>query len=193
MVERNPTALLSPSPPRARIVIGRPEPLPLTPRSPDRRESSGHIKRNSATRAGAHLVILPPLSTPLAPQAPARQRRRASVFSLNRLLARLLRGDSAVITTFVACTGVVCLLGTAYLASYAKVAREEAQIHSLQQNLAAAQARHEALVQDLARLQSASRVSALARQMDMVPSGPSEYVGAPAGAGGAVDQVALAR
>jgi hypothetical protein len=72
------------------------------------------------------------------------------------------------------------------------VAREEAEIHSLQQNLAAAQARHEALVQDLARLQSASRVSALARQMDMVPAGPSEYVGEPVTVGG-VDQVALAR
>lgn len=97
-----------------------------------------------------------------------------------------------MITTFVACTGVVCLLGTAYLASYARVAREEAEIHSLQQNLAAAQARHEALVQDLARLQSASRVSALARQMDMVPAGPSEYVEAPPTAG-SIDQVAMAR
>lgn len=97
-----------------------------------------------------------------------------------------------MITTFVACTGVVCLLGTAYLAAYARVAREEAEIHSLQQNLATAQARHEALVQDLARLQSASRVSVLARQMDMVPAGPSEYVDAPGSAAG-IDQVAMAR
>jgi hypothetical protein len=71
----------------------------------------------------------------------------------------------------------MCVLGVIYLAAYAHVAKEEREIHTLQQNVSIAQARHQMLVQDLAHLQSSQRIDTLASQMKMVRVGTSEYLG----------------
>lgn len=194
MVETNPTTTQSFRPRVSRRPAWSPLTLVTVPRPKEKARPNSRTRaaRARAERVSSGVVVLPPMERALPREARSRARRKVGVLSLNRILSRLLRGDSAVITTFVACTGMVCLLGTAYLATCARATKEEQDIRTLQLNLAAAQARHQALVQDLTRLQSLSRASTIASELHMLPAGQSEYIDVPAQQG-QVDQLASAR
>ncbi len=100
--------------------------------------------------------------------------RKKAKQSLQRRLR--LTGEAAVIATMVASFAIVCAMGIIYFAAFAAVAAQGREIHSIQVNLSAAQARHENLVQQLTQLNSASRISELATRDGMVLGGQAQYV-----------------
>jgi len=84
--------------------------------------------------------------------------------------------EAVAITVLISFAWILGLLGIIYLAAYARVAKQGRDLHRLQQRLNVAQARHQALVEDVARLDGASRISTLASRMNMVPDGEADYV-----------------
>jgi len=148
------------------------------------RDKRGRSVQRATAQQGSGVIYLPRVVLP--PGRVNDKQSKSAAQSRSRSLAagRPQRGEAPIIVTLIGCASAMCLLGVVYLAAYAKVARDERAIHSLQQNVSIAQARHQMLVQDLAHLQNAKRIDTLASQMKMVHVGASEYIGdeAPASA-----------
>lgn len=107
-------------------------------------------------------------------RAAEQHRKRRVNGTIKRRLA--LRGEAATIFSIVACAALVCVLGIVYVAAYATVALQGRQLHTLQLQMAGAQAQHELLVQEFARLSSSSRIGLAAQGQGMVLNGPTKYV-----------------
>jgi hypothetical protein len=139
----------------------------------------GHTGQHPAAvpQQGSGVIHIPRLVLPRDHRHDNLTKSQAQSRSRSLAQARSKRGEAATILTLIGCAGTICILGIFYVAAYARVAKQEREIHSLQLDVSVAQARHQMLVQDLAHLQSAKRIDTLATQMKMVHVGSSDYIG----------------